>query len=105
MKLRVRELRKSLGLTQNEFAKRANVTQPLINSYEKDGRNPSLLKIEQIAEAYNVSPSWLVGWDQIDNIPVSKTVVKEKIVYVENTAARIPNEYRAVSRNIISWKE
>lgn len=105
MKLRVKELRKSLGLTQNEFAKRANVTQTLINSYEKDGRNPTLLKIEQIAEAYNVSPSWLVGWDQIDNIPVSKTVVKEKIVYVENTAARIPNEYKAVDGNLINWKD
>ena len=79
MKLRVRELRKSLGLTQNEFAKRANVTQPLIKSYEKDGRNPSLLKIEQIAEAYNVSPSWLVGWDHIDNIPVFREVaIKNK---------------------------
>jgi len=55
---RVREVRKSIGLTQVEFSKVLGITQPFLTSVENDKKKPSetLIKfIELIASCHSTS--------------------------------------------------
>lgn len=105
MNLRIAELRKSLGLTQKEFVKKTNISKSLIQNYESNSNsNPSIEKIEKIANAFDVNPAWLVGWDE--NSGMSKTIIKEKTVYVENTSARVPSDWKSNQNGqLINWIE
>ena len=44
----VRQIRETLGLTQEEFAKRLGVFQPQVSSWESGRVNPSRLMMEAI---------------------------------------------------------
>jgi len=54
---RVRELRKSKGLSQEELAFRASVHRTYLGGIERGERNPSLKNIKSIADALGVSLS------------------------------------------------
>jgi len=54
---RVRELRKSKGLSQEELAFRSSVHRTYIGGIERGERNPSLKNIKSIADALEVSLS------------------------------------------------
>ena len=54
---RVRELRKSKGLSQEELAFRASVHRTYLGGIERGERNPSLKNIKTIADALGVSLS------------------------------------------------
>ena len=58
---RIKELRTSLKLTQNQFAKTLNISTVSISSYETGSKTPSLDMIITIAKKYNVSLDWLCG--------------------------------------------
>src|SRR6056297_48820 len=51
--LEVKRIRKEIGITQSELAKRANTTQPEIAKIEKgeSPRGPTLLTIERVSKA------------------------------------------------------
>ncbi|MFH7024193.1 MAG: helix-turn-helix domain-containing protein [Heteroscytonema crispum UTEX LB 1556] len=56
----VKELRQSLGLTQEKFAAKLGVTFPTINRWENNRAKPSPLamdKIKTIVQSLNESPS------------------------------------------------
>ena len=57
---RLRELRLKRGLSQDELARRANVTQGLIWQIEAGRRTPSLRTLLRLAEALSVSPEELL---------------------------------------------
>ncbi len=59
MKERIRELRKSLKLTQQEFAERIGSTQNILANYEIGRRNPSSSVINNICKTFNVREEWL----------------------------------------------
>lgn len=91
MKVRIKELRKGLGLTQTAFAKRAGLSQTQIKGYENGSFYPTLPALEQLAETYQVHPAWLVGWiDERDGLPKTK----EKIVRVTEHVGRIPTYWK-----------
>ena len=54
---RVRELRRSRGLSQEELAFKAGVHRTYLGSIERGERNPSLRNIAAIAEALDVTLS------------------------------------------------
>ena len=61
MNERIKELRKALGLTQQDFAERIGVKRNTIAQYEI-GRNPPIdAVITSICREFNVSESWLRG--------------------------------------------
>lgn len=66
--LRLESLRKELGLTQNEFAKKINMTQQRISAYEKGKREPDLQTLQQFADFFNVSTDYLLGRTDIRNL-------------------------------------
>jgi len=64
---RIKELRKGLGLTQQEFASSIHITASALSSYETKIANPSLGVAKKIAEKYDVSIDWLCGIQQQKN--------------------------------------
>jgi len=56
---RIKELRKSLGLTQQEFAEQIGSVQNTITGYETGRRIPSNQVISLICMKFNVNQSWL----------------------------------------------
>lgn len=59
MKERLRKLRKTLDLTQQEFADRIGSARDNIAGYETGRRNPSVAVISLICTKFNVNEDWL----------------------------------------------
>ena len=56
---RIKELRKALGLTQQEFADRIHVDRSSVAGYEVGKRVPTNAVISLICQTFNVSEVWL----------------------------------------------
>lgn len=59
MNERIKELRKALSLTQQEFAERLSLKRNTIATYEMGKSIPSDRTITDICEKYNVNEDWL----------------------------------------------
>lgn len=64
---RIRELRKLINMSQEELGRRVGVQRAAIQKYEKGTvQNIPLQTIEEIAKVLDVSPTYLVGWDEMN---------------------------------------
>lgn len=103
---RIKELRERLGMSQVDFATKINVSKQSLYKYENNIiTNIPSDKIEAIAKIGNVSPSYLMGWE--DNIaPISNGRNEKKrgvtINVLGRVAAGIPIE---AVENIIDIEE
>ncbi len=61
---RIKSMRKSLGLTQADLAKKIGVTKQAITTYETGIREPSFRNLIKLSRALNVTTDWLLGEDQ-----------------------------------------
>lgn len=62
---RIRARRIELNMTQLELAQHLGYkSSSSINKIEKDGRGLPMKKINQIAEALNTTPDYIMGWDE-----------------------------------------
>lgn len=61
---RIKYHRERLSLTQEELGQKIGVTGVTIMRYEKGQREPSFNQIEALSEFFDVSPSYLVGWEE-----------------------------------------
>lgn len=59
---RFRALRKEKGLKQKEMGEVLDVSERMISYYEHDGRYPDFKGLLFIAEYFQVSLDYLVGW-------------------------------------------
>lgn len=59
MNERIRILRRSLGMTQQEFAKKIGSTQNILANYEIGRRSPSGSVVDNICKTFNVNEAWL----------------------------------------------
>ena len=59
MKDRIKELRKALGLTQQEFADRIGINRGNVATYETREGNPGASVISLICREFNVNETWL----------------------------------------------
>jgi len=57
---RIKLLRKHLGLTQKEFAKRIGVIDRLVSKWEKGANDPTTKSLLLIAKEFNVNLHWLL---------------------------------------------
>lgn len=65
---RIRMLINELGITQTEFCQKTGITKSALSNYLNGDRTPRQDQISKIAEAYNINPSWLMGYNvQMDN--------------------------------------
>ena len=64
--IRIKELRTIADMYQEELGRRVDVQRAAIQKYEKGTvENIPLRTIEKIANVFNVSPTYIVGWDNI----------------------------------------
>lgn len=62
---RIRQLRESLNISQTELAAKIDVSKQTLYKYENNiVTNIPSDKIEAIARALNVSPSYIMSWDE-----------------------------------------
>lgn len=75
MNNRIKEIRKKLGLSQEEFGKRLRVTKTSISKIEAGINNPSDQTIKLICSEFNVNEEWLcTGAGGQDNMFLSEDV-------------------------------
>lgn len=60
-RLLIRELRLERGLTQEQLAKMASVSQPVLSQYESGHAKPSFAAVRRIALALRVSLDSIIG--------------------------------------------
>jgi transcriptional regulator with XRE-family HTH domain len=60
---RIKELRKAKKMTQQQFADLSNLHKNYIGMIERGERNPSLINIQNIATAFEMSLSELMKFD------------------------------------------
>ena len=58
---RLRDLRETAGLTQEELAERAGVSPSTVVNIERDNREPHFRTIRKLAKALDVEPTELLG--------------------------------------------
>ena len=56
----IKRLRRSVGLSQEEFAHRADVHRTYVSDIELGKRNPTIEIVEQFAKALDVTPGSLL---------------------------------------------
>ena len=72
---RIKYLRLLNNMSQEELGKRVGVQRAAINKYEKGSvTNIPIATIEKIANTFDVSPNYIVGWDSIETNPLSAEV-------------------------------
>lgn len=72
---KIKELRTLAGMSQEELGRRVGVQRAAINKYEVGSvTNIPLSTIEKIAQVFDVSPNYIVGWDDTPSNPLSAEV-------------------------------
>ena len=72
---KIRELRILSGMSQEELGRRIGVQRAAIQKYEKGSvTNVPLVTIEKIALVFDVSPNYLVGWNESNSNPLAAEV-------------------------------
>lgn len=72
---RIKELRLLAGMSQEELGKRVGVQRAAINKYEVGSvTNIPIATIEKMAAIFDVSPTYIVGWNEASSNPLSAEV-------------------------------
>lgn len=69
---RIKEIRKSENLTQQEFADKLGISRANIANYEKDLRTPIEAALVLICDKYNINRKWLETGEGKKERPVSR---------------------------------
>ena len=96
--VRLKKLREGKNLTQDHLAETFSVTRPAVGNWEK-GAIPREPILSGIAKLFNVSPAYLMGWEddptppQSNNLQIKKAPVKGvKIPVLGKIIAGVPIE-------------
>ncbi|WP_237049356.1 helix-turn-helix domain-containing protein [Lentibacillus amyloliquefaciens] len=81
---RIRELRREMGLKQEELAEKLNMSKSSIGMYERNERKPDYDTLQQIADFFGVSRPFLLGdsdqkkgYDDFDSLAAIKEIVED----------------------------
>ncbi len=83
---KLKELRKSAGMTQTVLADRLNMTKSIISYYEQQERAPSPEVMIQLSEIFHVTTDYLLGINDkklIDVTNLSDDAVKALLIMIE----------------------
>lgn len=58
---RITQLRKQQNLSQDELAKKAEVSRTIIGNYERNANTPSIEVLIKLAKVFNVSVDYIIG--------------------------------------------
>lgn len=92
MKDRIKQLRKSIGLSQTEFGERMGVSRDVISNIELGRVEPSELQIRMICRTFNVDEVWLRTGDGDMKPPSSEG--EQIVAYVAEVLQDAPESFR-----------
>ena len=75
--IRLKELRKQAGLTQQQLATQLGITKSVVSFYELQARSPSPEVLAKLAQIFHVSTDYLLGLDNRETIDVSGLAEKD----------------------------
>ena len=94
---RIKELRLSRRMTQEELGELLGVKKAAIQKYENGGIvNLKTETVEKIAEIFKVSPSYIMGWEKFDN-KYDLDQIKLEIMIIEKLKSNIGDQAVEVS--------
>lgn len=92
---RLRQLRKSLGISQTQLAENVGLSTTTISRYEHNKIDDiKLPNVQMIAEALNVNPEWLIGKSDVK----SRKDYKKSQVPIDNGEDGLVNSYRKLNK-------
>lgn len=105
---RIYTLRKSLGLTLEDVGQIVGVGKSTVRKWETgDIENMRRDKIAKLAEALHVTPAWLMGWKEADDIekPAAETgsELSEDAQRIAMKASLLSEESRKVLEDYIDF--
>lgn len=62
-KHRISELLSVMGISQTDFCKKTGLQKSALSNYLNGDREPRQNQLSKIADAYNINPAWLMGYD------------------------------------------
>lgn len=86
---RIKELRKSKGLTQAELAQKVGVSNQAIHYYENDKREPKMETWQKLADYYGVSVPYIKG--ELDTEYLEKMVELLMLINFPNVVLKYRN--------------
>ena len=89
---RVKELRKTLGLTLEKFGEPLGVTKVAISNIENDNRNMTEQMTKAICREYNVSEEWLRDGTGEMFVPVTRD--EEIEIFIGNVLKDEPDNFK-----------
>jgi repressor LexA len=90
---RIKLLREKCGYSQTDFADKIGVSKQTLYKYENDiVTNIPSDKVEAIASVCNVSPSYIMGWDNDTFLPHSNiiSITKHKLPVLSAVVSGVP---------------
>ena len=101
--MKLKELRKEKGLTQEQVGLLINVNKMTYNGYENENREPGIDTLCKLANLYNVSLDYLVGRefkndigyltpDQKNVVYVIKQLNQKNLAYILGQSLKLLNE-------------
>lgn len=90
---RIKIRREELGLSQDELARRLGYkSRSSINKIELDQRNLTQSKIKAIADALETTPSYIMGWDELDQT-LDLVKLQQEVAKAKTAIDSIEREY------------
>lgn len=106
---RIRELRQSKSLNQEQLAEKIGLTKQAISQYERGDRKPSFDVLQALCDFFNVSSDYLLGKDNVTLRFVGKQEIEKleapyptRIPVLGYVAAGIPID---AIEDIVDWEE
>ncbi|MDN2452560.1 helix-turn-helix transcriptional regulator [Lactobacillus sp. UCMA15818] len=105
---KLRELRNSKKMTQEELGKILNVSKVSISGYENDTREPDKQAIKKLAELFNVSTDYLLGVENSQDEKDLKDFLDENLekgmTYANEELTDEDKEKLKIALTQIFWK-
>lgn len=67
-KLRIKEVRTDLKISQKKLAKNAKISQGYLSELENNRKNPTLKMICKISDALQIEPSEIISFKKCDTV-------------------------------------
>lgn len=100
---RIAMLRKEKGLSQIALSLKLNVSQKMISAYENGKNEPSITTLMQMADIFNTSVDYIVGYTNIRQ-PVDKTAqmtLSEDECYLLNGFRELTHKQQNIAIGVI----
>ena len=95
MKLRIREMRRQSGVTQQELADAVAVNISTVGNWERDITLPNVEQLWNCAVALGCTPNDLLGWKETDRARLTE----DEIEIVENYRNSTPQWKQCIQMN------